>query len=300
MQLASRGDYEQLRSAQDSSKTPAGSEQPTVNLKPTDDDCVAEEIEAIHDEKVSPIAVVPQFPVPANTPKGVDKVRSISPWLKQKRLIYGLWAASAIVFVFGAGLSIYSISQNNKITNELSEDGQVAGVSGAAGADGEVSESQPDLGSYMVAPNKPRYIMIEKSNTKGRVIEVGVDQSNNMAVPNNVFDGGWYNGSILPGSGPGAAVINGHVSGYTTSGIFYSLKDLEAGDKVSVELGSGQVIKYQVVEKKIIAADSFNILDVLNPVEPRSEGLNLITCGGQFDAASENYAERVLVFTKRI
>lgn len=240
---------------------------------------------------------ITRFPVPENTPKKIDRVKHIKPWLKQRRIIFGLWGLSAAVFVFGTSLTIYSILQNNKIIDQVSG-GEVAGIAGGPSQEYSASEEPPDIGAYSVAPNMPRYVSIPKYNVKGRVMQVGVNETNNMDVPGNVFDAGWYSGSVLPGSS-GASIINGHVSGYTQHGIFYNLKDLAKGDQVSVEMGSGKVLNYKVVSTKIIPADQFDILEMLNPIEGK-EGLNLITCGGSFDSAANKYPDRVLVFTKRI
>ena len=305
MQLASRGDYERHKFSQpEEIKNKVAllkdEPEPKNDPEPQVENLPELEVQFAEAPELKKVPYVKQFPQPPNTPKNIDKVKGIKPWLKQKRIIYGLWAASAAVFIIGGGLTIYGILQNNKIIEQIST-GEIAGVSTDGQTPGRFgSEEKPDIDGYMVAPNKPRFITIPKYNIKGRVIEVGVTSTNNMDVPDNVFDAGWYTGSVLPGSGAGASVINGHVSGYTTTGVFYNLKDLNPGDQVSVELGSGKVLNYQVVDKKWVAADAFNVMDVLNPAVAGTEALNLITCGGSFDAGSEQYQERVLVFTKRI
>jgi len=319
MQLASRGDYERHKfsqvvdddivvaeSALDQVANSVGEQVVEIPLVASEPE-VSSQAETPEPETQEPEVVekqvfyVKQFPVPPNTPNKIDHVKHIKPWLKQRRTIFALWAASFTVFVVGSGITIYSVIQNDKIIDQISGgSGEVAGIAGGPSEGYSASEDIPDLGAHIVAAHMPRYISIPKYNTKGRVFEVGVTAENKMDVPKNVHDGGWYNSSILPGSGAGASVISGHVSGYTQPGIFYNLKNLNPGDQITVELGSGKLLNYEVVSKKTVTLDQFNILDVLNPAVPGSEGLNLITCGGQFDSASQNYLERVLVFTKRV
>lgn len=89
--------------------------------------------------------------------------------------------------------------------------------------------------NYVVAPDLPRYISApEISVPKTRVIQLGLLANNQIAAPSNIYDAGWYNGSAKPGQ-DGAMFIYAHVSSWTANGVFYNLKNLVPGDKVTIE-----------------------------------------------------------------
>ena len=64
-----------------------------------------------------------------------------------------------------------------------------------------------------------------------------------MQAPINVFDAGWYTGSVRPGQ-KGASIIVGHVSGPTRHGIFEKLSQLKNGDSITIGNGAGNVFNF--------------------------------------------------------
>ena len=161
-------------------------------------------------------------------------------------------------------------------------------------------EVQPNVSAWTVAPNMPRYLSIPKLGTQARVLEVGRTEDNKVDAPQTIYDAGWYNGSSRVGSGKGAALIDGHVSGYTSSGVFYNLKNLVKGDVVEVEMGNGKVYSYKVEHHEVVSLEDVDMAKALRPFDPSKEGLNLMTCGGSFNYETENYNERVIVYTSRV
>ncbi len=97
-----------------------------------------------------------------------------------------------------------------------------------------VRPSSQDVTNYSVPPNDPKFISIPAINVNDtRVIQLGLLKSGAIATPDNIYDTGWYQGSSQPGES-GAMFIFGHVSSWTADGVFYNLKKLKAGDKVTV------------------------------------------------------------------
>ncbi len=160
--------------------------------------------------------------------------------------------------------------------------------------------SAQTIASYKVAPDVPKYINIPAINIPAtRVMQLGLAKNNQIAVPGNIYDAGWYNQSAKPGQ-PGAMFIYGHVSSWQANGIFYNLKKLKPGDKVTVTRGDDKTFTYQVVSSKTYPYNAVDMNQVLAPVDPSKPGLNLMTCTGQIIKGTSEFNERLVVFTSLV
>ena len=162
-----------------------------------------------------------------------------------------------------------------------------------------IQPSNDMVTSYTVSPNLPRYLIVPKLNIDARIISVGTNSQGAISTPNNVFDTAWHNQSSLPGQS-GAMVIDGHISSWTTKGVFYSLNTLEPGDIIKLERGDGVIYNYKVVKTQIYSSENIDMSRVLSPVNPGSPGLNLISCFGDVIAGTNEFNERIVVFTELI
>lgn len=203
---------------------------------------------------------------------------------------------AVMLFLSGSFVVIRGYNTNQEVEAQVQQ--VSAQIDQGGGGPSDVSETPPteDINAYQVAPDMPRFIEIESLGVKARVRRMGVTTDNAIQAPSNVFDAGWYDGSAKPGQN-GAAFIDGHVSGYTQNGVFYDIKNLEAGATVTVEMGNGDRFTYKVVGKEVFNADKVDMSKVLASAEPGKAGLNLMTCTGPFDSANEAYTERVVVYT---
>ncbi len=180
---------------------------------------------------------------------------------------------------------------------------QVKGISQQAstdsnGSDGDVpSEVEPpgSLGSYQVAADLPRILTIDKIGVHAKVRRLGVDAQNKLNAPANIFETGWYDGSAKPGEN-GTVVLDGHVSGPTKHGVFYSIGTLKSGDKVKLERGDGKAFTYTVADIKVYDNDSVDMAKVLTSAKPGKPGLNFMTCSGRFNIRTNQFEKRVVVF----
>ena len=150
-----------------------------------------------------------------------------------------------------------------------------------------------------MAPNLPRYLKIPKLGVDARVLQVGVTKTGALGTPNNVFDTAWYTGSAEPGQ-PGATLIDGHVSSWTSHGVFYGLKTLVPGDAIQIVRGDGTVFNYQVVKTQIYSAGNVNMQAAITPITPGIPGLNLITCTGDVIPGTSTFNERIIVFAQQV
>lgn len=152
------------------------------------------------------------------------------------------------------------------------------------------------LANYQVAPDQPRAIYINKINVSARVIPMGVNDDNSLQSPINSYDAGWYNSSSKPGQ-DGAMLFDGHGS---ESGSYYGLfgyiSTLNVNDKITVERGDGAVFNYIVVNKEITPLAEVDMSKMLVPYGGVSQGINLISCTGEWTSDHTTLDHRVMVY----
>jgi len=163
----------------------------------------------------------------------------------------------------------------------------------------EPEEKRPDMTQeYSVPAEQPRSIIIPSIGTDGFVQKVGLTSKNAVAVPNNIHVAGWYINSVVPGA-EGLSIIDGHVSGKYENGVFYYLKKLKKGDVFQIEFGDKSLKTFEVVDTKQMAeSESAEFLFEKN--NEIREQLNLITCGGNFNKDSQQFADRVVVVSRLV
>lgn len=154
--------------------------------------------------------------------------------------------------------------------------------------------------SYRAEPNDPRVISINKINMKARTLPMATNPDGTMQAPINIFDAGWYNGegAVKPGQ-KGVVVAIGHASGPTREGLFAYVDTLSAGDVIEIERGDGETFRYAVTGQKSLPLDTLDMKEVF-AIKGSDEGLNLITCGGQWDRQRKTFNQRIVVYAKRV
>jgi LPXTG-site transpeptidase (sortase) family protein len=203
-----------------------------------------------------------------------------------------------VILVIGLTISSYDLYHNNRLTNNVKQAIAAAnkGVANGIPATKPISRSAVD--NYHVPPTQPKYIIIPKLNVKAIVLALGTTSSNQIQAPPNVFETGWYDRSSLPGQA-GAMLIDGHVSSWTSHGVFYGLKKLVTGDEIQIVRGDGVVFNYYVVKDQIYNSTDVDMTAVLTPLDPQRPGLNLITCDGSVITGTNEFNERIVVFAEQ-
>ena len=210
-----------------------------------------------------------------------------------------LYFLAAIILLFGIGMSINQYLTNRRNDKQAQHYVDLANAGRPSPAPATIKPSTDDINKYQVAPNMPRYLIIPSLNVFARVRSVGVDKTGAIGTPTNVFDTAWYNQSSLPGQS-GAALIDGHVSSWKTNGVFYGIKNIKPGELVKVQRGDGKVFTFSVVKNQVYPYDSVDMTALLAPIVPGVPGLNLITCTGKIIHGTNEFNQRMVVFTKLI
>lgn len=222
-------------------------------------------------------------------------------YFNRRVIATGLYLAAALGMAFAIGVSVGEYSLNKRLAaqaDSLTHNASKPDSPQSSAVPSTVKSTSNSIDSYTVAPGMPRYIIIPKLGVKARVLAVGLTKDGAVGTPNNVYDTAWYNGSAKPGQ-PGAALIDGHVSRWTTHGVFYNLAKLQPGDSLQIELGSGQLINYQVVKTQTYSADQVDMAAALSPATDGTSGLSLITCSGSVTPGTSEFSQRTVVFTQQ-
>jgi hypothetical protein len=146
-----------------------------------------------------------------------------------------------------------------------------------------------------MAASDPVSVDIPKIGAKSTLVPLGLNADNTVEVPpvSRPMQAGWYSYGPTPGE-VGPSVILGHVDGNKRKGIFYRLKEMVPGDRISVARKDGSTANFVVTKVDQVAKDDFPTDAVYdNTVDPE---LRLITCGGSFDRAAHNYRDNIIVF----
>ena len=167
----------------------------------------------------------------------------------------------------------------------------------------EVTQEKKD--DYQVPnPSFPRYLSIPSLKiSNARVVQIGtIKNTGQLDSPKSIYDAGWYTKSGLPGAGKGAVLIDGHNGGPTKGGIFENLGSLSKGSEIIIQRGDGQRITYQVADNREMSVEDINnesnplgMKTMLNSMDPKKEGLNMITCVGDWDYSKNTFNKRVML-----
>jgi sortase (surface protein transpeptidase) len=146
----------------------------------------------------------------------------------------------------------------------------------------------------------PVRLIIPRIKVDAPIEEVGIAQNGDLATPTkNPWDGvGWYKNGAYPGA-EGSAVMNGHLDrpgGYPA--VFWNLRYLRAGDRLTVQTASGQSLQFRVLRLASYPPQSAPVQNIFGMTGGRY--LNLITCTGTWVPAQHQTTLRLVVYTELV
>lgn len=246
-------------------------------------------------------------PVTLTQPTAAVETRlNAPPTAKKKSKLHLATTALAILMVVIGAYFSFVAWQNNQAVHaqaiKLTAAANKAASSPTGNANPAISTVKPSakaVAAYAVAPTLPKYLKIPAIGVYARILQVGILANGALGTPNNVYDTAWYTGSAQPGQ-PGATLIDGHVSSWTSNGVFYNLHKLVAGDTIQIVKGDNSVINYQVVNTQTYNSNNVNMQAAITPVDPSVSGLNIITCTGDVIKGTSQFDKRVIVFAKEV
>jgi hypothetical protein len=173
----------------------------------------------------------------------------------------------------------------------LSQQHAPSPAASAAGAIGPRAATGPVLHQ-----SPPVSVSIPAIGVQSKLLHLGLNSDGTMQVPSLTTSAGeaaWYKYSVTPGQA-GAAVIEGHVDSYQGPAVFYRLGALRPGNQIDVTLADGITAVFRVTGVREYAKDKFPAGTIFGPADYAA--LRVITCGGDFDAATGHYLSSVVVF----
>ncbi len=245
--------------------------------------------------------------IASNGPGSNTDSRKREPKLKKHkvgRLLFGILAVIVLAATGYIGFDTWQI--NNHAEHQITQ--TVSALAKATvdpkahqAAEGTDEKPLPDtsLKDYHVAASLPRALYISKLGIAARVLPMGVNPDGSVQAPLNIYDSGWYSGSVQPGQ-IGAVFIDGHASGPTHFGLFGNLYKLTVGDTLQIEKGDGTRLTYKVVHTEVVDKDKVDMKSMLLPYGKALRGLNLMTCAGEWVQNGKTLSQRVLVYTEQI
>jgi hypothetical protein len=151
-----------------------------------------------------------------------------------------------------------------------------------------------------MARSAPVAIYIPHIGVRAKILSLGLTSRGTVRVPplTRPFVTSWYNRGPTPGA-PGAAVIFGHVdSAAVGPAVFYRLGDLRPGDLIYVTLQDQRTALFRVYSAALYQKAEFPDQAIYGYTSWPS--LRLVTCGGQFDAATGHYLSNTVVFAQYV
>lgn len=152
-------------------------------------------------------------------------------------------------------------------------------------------DNAPQLQQY------PMYLVISKLLVNAPVEAVGVNDKGEMANPSSLQKLAWYKDGAKPGQ-QGSVVLAGHTGSPSEIGVLQGVDKLKTGDSLEVRETGGKNSKYEVYK-----VDTYAVGDVPLPeVFAKKDGsyLNLVSCVGKWNATTNSYDQRLVVYTKLV
>ena len=148
-----------------------------------------------------------------------------------------------------------------------------------------------------VARSRPVHLTIPAIRLSEPLSVLGLNHNGTVSVPTNFYVPGWYKFGPAPGQ-LGSAVILGHVDSFRGPAAFFYLRNLRPGNRVNVTLADGRQLQFAVIGLRMYTKDNFPDHLVYGP---RSySALQLVTCGGVFDARTGHYLSNLVVYTELV
>ena len=156
----------------------------------------------------------------------------------------------------------------------------------------EAGASEPDASVSHAYAVRPVRLLIPDLQLDTRLITLGVRPDRTVEVPSDPDRAGWFRRGPTPGS-MGSSVILGHVDSVAGPAVFAGLSSLTAGARVAVRMDDGSVVTFAVRSVRTYANEAFPAFKVYGSHGRRE--LNLVTCGGVYDASRGGWQSNVVV-----
>jgi LPXTG-site transpeptidase (sortase) family protein len=147
------------------------------------------------------------------------------------------------------------------------------------------------------SPAQPVALRIPAIGVDTSLTTLGLNPDQTVEVPTDFGTPGWYKFGPNPGQ-PGSAVILCHYDSHNGPAVFYRLQNLQPGDSVEVTLTDGSVTHFAVTKVDTYLKTEFPADQVYG--SHGDQTLQLVTCGGEFDADTHSYLSNIVAYTSLV
>ncbi|MDG4837074.1 class F sortase [Micromonospora sp. WMMD967] len=147
----------------------------------------------------------------------------------------------------------------------------------------------------LMASSPPTRVSIPSLKATAAIVALGLRADGAMQVPDSATDVGWFTRAPTPGA-LGPAVLAGHVNWKGRRGTFFDLGKLPVGAGITVDRQDGGIAMFTVTKVEQYPKDRFPTDEVYGATDHAA--LRLVTCGGEFDDATQHYRDNVIVYAR--
>ncbi|MGW5577793.1 class F sortase [Micromonospora chokoriensis] len=147
----------------------------------------------------------------------------------------------------------------------------------------------------LMASSPPTRVSIPSLKATAAIVALGLQADGAMQVPDSATDVGWFTKAPTPGA-LGPAVLAGHVNWKGRRGTFFDLGKLPVGAGITVDRQDGGTAMFTVTRVEQYPKDRFPTDEVYGATDHAA--LRLVTCGGEFDDATQHYRDNVIVYAR--
>jgi len=141
-------------------------------------------------------------------------------------------------------------------------------------------------------PN-PVAISIPAIGVDAPVIRLGLNPDQTIEVPQDFADTGWFEPGPEPGE-QGSAVIVGHLESLAGPGVFHRLRELRAGQVITIRLQDGSTVRYVADSMTRVTKNRFPTDRVY--AQTKLPTLRLVTCAGDMNPSTGYHPDNYIVF----
>ena len=141
----------------------------------------------------------------------------------------------------------------------------------------------------------PKKLVIESLGINANIVSVGVDLDGYLESPVNWNEVGWYSRGSKPAE-IGNLLLNAHYDDSSGNpAIFWKLKNIKVGDKVSILDSYNRSYNYKVSDVYYVGINDPERTEVFSPYKEDKPVMTLITCGGVWSVGEGTYDKRLVV-----
>ena len=122
---------------------------------------------------------------------------------------------------------------------------------------------------------------------------LGVNENQEIEVPDSFDQVGWYQHGPTPGE-QGPAVVLGHVDSREGPAVFFPLGQLNPGDSIFIDRDDETQLEFEVTALERYEQEGFPTDLVYGDID--HAGLRLVTCSGTYDRGEQRYTHNLIVY----